>query len=184
MTYQKREVYLQIEDLKNKISWAIGFRYAFVFLGLFLIYFSHTGNAYAPLSLELIISVGLYNIAANLIYALKKEYKLWQAVAAAGVFQFFDIAAITFLIYITGWVESPYWFLYLVMIIVSGFGMFSYYSFAVFLIAFFSAVFYLGLLLSAYLGILPIYGTSFSLTPDQLLISIYNKAIFTSVAFF
>ena len=100
------------------------------------------------------------------------------------VFLAFDTLAITFLIYITGWVESPYWFLYLVLIVVSGFGMFSYYSLSVFIIALFSAVFYLVLLALAFLQIIPIYGASFNLSPRELLLVINNKAVFTTVSIF
>lgn len=183
MEYAQYENYLLIQDIKNKFSWAIGFRYVIAVLGFILIYFSLIGNAYIPLSLSLAVFVVAYNVFAHFFYALKKPYQLWQIISLAGTFQFLDILAVTFLIYITGWIESPYWFLYLVMIIVSGFGMFSYYSFAVFFIAFFSAIFYLGLLLSAYLGILPIYGPGFQLSPQELLLSIYNKAVFASVTF-
>jgi len=184
MEHFRHENQLLIQDIKTKFLWSIWFRYGLFAVGMILIYFASLGNAYLPLSLQLVLFVTLYNVIAHLIYILKKKYELWQIITLAGTFQFLDMLAVTFLIYITGWVESPYWFLYLVLIIVSGFGMFSYYSFSVFLIALFSAIFYMGLLLSAYLGILPIYGPGFQLSPQELLLSIYNKAIFTSIAFF
>lgn len=184
MNFVQHENHLLIQDIKNKFSWAIWFRHSLALLGIALIYFASISNAYVPLSLSLVLFVAAYNVAAHIVYAFKKQYQLWQIISLAGAFQFLDILAITFLIYITGWIESPYWFLYLVMIIVSGFGMFSYYSFSVFFIALFSAILYFGLLLSAYLGILPIYGPGFTLSPQELLLSIYNKAVFTSIAFF
>lgn len=184
MEHFRHEKQLLIQDIRHKLLWAIGFRYGLVALGSALIYFAFITNSYVPLSLNLVIFVAVYNAAATVIHALKKQYQLWQIITFAWIFQFLDISAVTFLIYISGWLESPYWFLYLAMIIVSGFGMFSYYSFSVFVIAFFSALFYLGLLLSAYLRILPIYGPEFQLSPQELLLSIYNKAVFTSIAFF
>lgn len=184
MAHFRHENQLLIQDIKLKFLWATGFRYGLVVLGSVLIYFALTTNAYVPLSLILVAFVAVYNLAATIIYIFKKQYQLWQIMFLAWIFQLLDLSAITFLIYITGWLESPYWFLYLAMIIVSGFGLFSYYSFSVFVIAFFSAVFYLGLLLSAYLRILPIYGPDFQLSPQELLLSIYNKAVFASIAFF
>jgi len=91
--------------------------------------------------------------------------------------------AITFLIYITGWLDSPYWFLYLVMIIVSGFGLYFYYSITVFFIALFSSIFYLGLMLLTYYNLVPLYGAAITLSPSQMLQSIFNKAIFTTISF-
>lgn len=184
MNHFQEENQLLIQDIRNKFLWAIWFRYGLILLGAIFIYISLMSYSYLPLSLHLLAFVAAYNLLAHIIYAIRKKYKLWQAISLAGTFQFFDILAVTFLIYITGWIESPYWFLYLVMIIVSGFGTFSYYSFSVFLIAFFSAAFYFGLLLSAYLRILPIYGPELQLSPQELLLSIYNKAVFTSIAFF
>ncbi|MFC1571390.1 sensor histidine kinase [Candidatus Margulisiibacteriota bacterium] len=184
MEHFRHEKQFLVRDIRNKFSWAIWARYIIIFLGIVLIYFGRFSNITAPFSFNLVVFVTIYNVIAHAIYWLKKKIGLWQIITLAWIFQFFDILAVTALIYITGWLESPFWFLYLVMIIVSGFGLFSYYSFSVFLIAFFSALFYLGLLLSAYLKILPIYGPAFQLSPEELLLSIYNKAVFTSVAFF
>lgn len=174
---------LLIEEIKSKFLTAIWVRYTLVAVGFGIIYVSLISGAYLPLSFSLLALVTAYNLVAHLISLLKKRFGLWQIIALGFLFELLDIAAITFIIYITGWVESPYWFLYLVLIVISGFGMFSYYSFSVFLIAFFSALFYLGLLWAAYLGVLPVYGPGLSLTPQQMLQSISNKAVFTTVSF-
>ncbi|NQT30531.1 MAG: HAMP domain-containing histidine kinase [Candidatus Saganbacteria bacterium] len=173
-----------IADIKEKFYWAIMVRYALVVLGLVLVVFGSFLGSLQNINLLLVLFVLVYNFVAHLIYVAKVKFSLWGIIVLRSVFQILDVLAITFLIYITGWLESPYWFLYLVMIIISGFGMYSYSSISVFVIAFFSAVFYMGLLGCAYLRIIPMYGPNFTLTSQQLLISIYNKAIFTTVSFF
>ncbi len=175
---------LLIQDMTNKFHWALWARYALAVLGLVLLYVGYLSGVYLPLGLDLVVFLLLYNLAAHLIVFFRKKFSLPGIIAIGFIFEIFDIAAITFAIYITGWLDSPYWFLYLVLIIISGFGMFSSYSISVFLIAFFSALFYLGLLYAAYLRILPIYGPDFSMSPQQLLYLISNKAVFTTVSLF
>jgi len=184
MDYRENENRLLIDDIKEKCLWGIRVRYLIVGLALPLIVFSLVNKNPPGIYLGLVLFVGGYNALAHVLHSIKMKLDLWQVVVFRSVFQVFDVAATTLLIYITGWLESPYWFLYLVLIILSGFGMFSYYSLSVFLIASVSALFYLGLLWSAYTGFLPVYGPSFTLSPEELLRSIFNKAIFTTVSFF
>lgn len=175
---------LLIRDIKNRFLWAILVRYAIT--GIILVIFS------LAIFLKMDVRAGLYflaflaayNLLAHIIYLFKKNYELWQLFLLSAIFLVFDVSAVTFLIYITGWIESPYWFLYLVLIVVSGFGIYSYYSFSVFIIALFSAVFYLGLLWAFYAGLLPVYRPDLKLTPQEMLVSISNKALFTTIAFF
>ncbi|MBU0686851.1 MAG: GHKL domain-containing protein [Candidatus Margulisbacteria bacterium] len=182
--YSQDEHQLIIQDLKNKFSWALWSRYIIAAFAIVLIYLGLISDAYMQYSLGLVTFLITYNIIAHIISLVKTKYSLWQITTLAIIFQVFDIISITVLIYITGWLDSPFWYLYLVLIVFSGFGMFSYYSFTVFLIAICSAVFYTGLLFSAYIGIFPLYGPSFNLTPNELLISINNKAVFTLASFF
>jgi len=173
---------LLIQDMANKFHWALWARYALAALGILLLYVGYISGVTLPFGLHLVVFLLFYNLAAHLILFFRKKLSLPGIIALGFIFEIFDIAAITFAIYITGWLDSPYWFLYLVLIIISGFGMFSSYSISVFFIAFFSALFYLGLLYAAYLRILPIYGPGFSMTPQQLLYLISNKAVFTTVS--
>lgn len=184
MSERRNGEQLVIHDIKDKILWAIKVRHAIVILSVSLMLFAFFNKLDIGLSLGLIPFVAAYNIVAHIIYRLKKNYQLWQIISFRSVFQVFDVLAITFLIYITGGLESPYWFLYLVLIVISGFGAYSYAAFSVFLIAIFSAVFYLGLLLLTYQGVIPTYGPGFMLSPQDLLRSIFNKAVFTTVSFF
>jgi len=179
---QQNESRLLIQDMTNKFHWALWARYALAALGLTLVYVGYISGIVVPLGLNLVMFLLLYNLAAHLILFFRKKFSLPGIIAVGFIFEIFDIAAITFAIYITGWLDSPYWFLYLVLIIISGFGMFSSYSISVFLIALFSALFYLGLLYAAYLRILPIYGPDFSMSPQQLLYLVSNKAVFTTVS--
>ncbi|MDD5383142.1 MAG: ATP-binding protein [Candidatus Margulisbacteria bacterium] len=181
---EQNERNLLVGDIRDKFFWGIRIRYVLVILGLALLFYAWVWNLDGGLSLWLILFVGAYNLLAHLIYSGKKHFELWQITSISSLFLLFDILAVTFLIYITGWVESPYWFLYLVLIIVSGFGLFSYFSFTVFVIAFFSAIFYLSLLLLAYTGAIPVYAPGFTLSPQELLRSIFNKAVFTTISFF
>lgn len=173
-----------VHEFKNKFIWGVGIRYAILalVLGLFFIAY-YSGIAAGPF-LGLFLFLGAYNLTAHLIFYLKKQFNLWLIVVLISFFQLFDILAITALIYFTGWLESPYWFLYLILIIISGFGIFSRYSLIVFLIALFSAVLYLGLLSSAYLGLIPMYGAMLNVSPQIILQSIINRAIFTLTSFF
>lgn len=175
---------LLIRDIKNRFFWAILVRHAIV--GIILVIFSLAVFLKMDVraGLYFVAFVAVYNLLAHVIYLLKKNYELWQLLLLSAVFLVFDISAVTFLIYITGWIESPYWFLYLVLIVISGFGVYSYYSFSVFIIAVFSAVFYLGLLWAFYAGLLPVYRPDLKLTPQEMLVSISNKALFTTIAFF
>ncbi len=176
---------LLVRDIQDKFLWTIWIRYLIVALGYFLFLLSYFNLSGVKFGVGLVTFVLAYNVAAHLSLMLLKRTRLWQIIFLRSVFQALDIFCVTFLIYITGWMESPYWFLYLVLIILSGFGVFSPSSaFFVFLIALFSSLLYLGLMLSAYNGLLPLYGTTFSFTPQQLLISIINKAVFTTVTFF
>ncbi len=181
----ENENQLLVRDIQDKFLWTIWIRYLIVALGYFLFLLSYFNLSGVKFGFGLVSFVLAYNLAAHVCFALLKRVRLWQIIFLRSVFQGLDIFCVTFLIYITGWMESPYWFLYLVLIILSGFGVFSPSSaFFVFLIALFSSLLYLGLMLSAYNGLLPLYGTTFSFTPQQLLISIINKAVFTTVTFF
>jgi signal transduction histidine kinase len=175
---------LVVHDIRDKILWAIRVRYAIVILSVAIMCFAFYNRLDIGLSLVLVPFVAAYNFAAHIIYRSRKTYYLWQIIILRSVFQVFDVLAITFLVYITGGLESPYWFLYLVLIVISGFGAYSYAAFSVFLIAIFSAIFYLGLLLLTYQGVIPTYGPGFMLSPQELLRSIFNKAVFTTVSFF
>jgi signal transduction histidine kinase len=183
MPSEKNEDRIEIHDFRSRFFWAIRIRYVILAVGVILLapsFFKFDIRSGAGL----VIFLAVYNAAAHFSYNLTKHSRLWQTLSLISIFHIFDISAITYLIYLTGWLESPYWFLYLVLIIVSGFGIFSRYSLVVFLIASFSAVFYLGLLMSAYFGIIPIYGPTFSLPPQELLRSILNRTVFTIVSFF
>jgi signal transduction histidine kinase len=176
---------LLIQDIKDKFIWTISIRYLIAGLGYILFLFSYFNLTSVKFGLGLVGFVAAYNVCAHAAYNYFRQVKLWQIVLLRSIFQSLDIFSVTFLIYITGWMESPYWFFYLVLIILSGFGVFSVYSaFPVFLIALFSTVLYLGLMFFAYLGWLPVYGPTFTMTPEQLLNSIYNKAVFTTITFF
>ena len=174
---------LILHEFRRKISWSITIRYGLVLLGLILFPISSYLGDSISYSLTLIGSLFAYNLVSHIIYRFKKFTAPWQMVLFSAIFQIFDVFSITFLIYITGWLESPYWFLYLVMIIVSGFGLYFYYSLAVFFIALFSSVFYMGLLFMTYYNIFPLQGSSVTLTKVELLQSISNKAIFTTISF-
>jgi len=174
---------LIIHEFRKKISWSIVVRYCLIILGLVMFQISTYLGDNASLSFVLLGLVFSYNLFCHLIYRYKKFEAPWKMVLFAAFFQIFDIMAITFLIYITGWLDSPYWFLYLVMIIVSGFGLYFYYSITVLFIALFSSIFYLGLMLLTYYNLVPLYGAPITLSPDQMLQSIFNKAIFTTVSF-
>jgi len=184
MANAKSEDKLIIHDIRDKIFWAIRVRYTLVLLGLALLYFAFFNQIPFGQMPALLAFVGGYNLLAHLLHRLIKPDSLWRIIALRGVFQVCDVLSITFLVYFTGGLESPYWFLYLVLIVISGFGVYSYPAVSVFVIAIFSAVFYLGLLWLTYQGILPTYGPTFTLTPSQLLQSVFNKAIFTTVSIF
>lgn len=180
----KDEEKLVVYDLKNKLIWGIRVRYAVLVLSLFFLVISILIGNYSKPMVALILPFAAYNIIGHLVYHKKKQYQPWEILSLTGLLQIMDVIVITYLIYFTGWLESPYWFLYLILIVISGFGIFSQYSVIVFLIALFSAVFYLGLLMAAYYGIIPMYGLNFSIPPIELLHSIINRAIFTLVTFF
>ena len=168
---------LILHEFRRKISWSITIRYGLVLLGLILFPISSYLGDSISYSLTLIGSLFAYNLVSHIIYRFKKFTAPWQMVLFSAIFQIFDVFSITFLIYITGWLESPYWFLYLVMIIVSGFGLYFYYSLAVFFIALFSSVFYMGLLFMTYYNIFPLQGSSVTLTKVELLQSIFSNHI-------
>ncbi|MDD4179914.1 MAG: MFS domain-containing histidine kinase [Candidatus Margulisbacteria bacterium] len=171
-------------DLKTKFLWGIRIRYAIIIFGLVLTMIAVFFRAdIVPLS-RLLGFLIVYGFGAHLVYSQVTRLSPRGLITAISVFQLFDVFAVTYLIYITGWLESPYWFLYLVLIIISGFGFFSRYSSVVFLIALVSAFLYLGMLLSAYFGIIPEYGMHFSLSPNELLSLVINRAVFTIVSFF
>ncbi|OGC34293.1 hypothetical protein A2311_01170 [candidate division WOR-1 bacterium RIFOXYB2_FULL_48_7] len=183
--YLQEEKALVLQDFKNKLVWGVRVRYLILFMAIPLFFFANiTDRSQVALSIALIVYLALYNVAADLFYRWQKDASSLVMLSLIAFLQIFDLLGVTIVIYLTGWLESPYWFLYLVLIIISGFGMFSQFSSVVFLIAFFSAVFYLGLLLSAYFGIIPIYGPAFSLPPPELLKSILNRSIFTIASFF
>jgi signal transduction histidine kinase len=181
---QESESQLLIDDIKEKYFWGIQLRYLIVAVSLLPFILSFYNSIFAGVNIRLISFVAAYNFLAHLLYLFKKKYKLWQMIFIKSVFQLLDILAITLLIYTTGFMDSPYWFLYLVLIIVSGFGMFFYYSISVFLIAFFSVLFYLGMFWLAYNQILPIYAPNFNIPPAEFLNLISNKAIFAAASFF
>ncbi|MBN3033755.1 MAG: HAMP domain-containing histidine kinase [Candidatus Saganbacteria bacterium] len=173
-----------VRDIRDQFLWAVWCRYVIAALGLalFLSTLTSGGLIYG---LGLAAFLAAYNLLAHLLFVFHRGIRFWEILLARFAFQVLDIFCVTFLVYITGWLESPYWFLYLVLIILSGFGVFSVWSaWSVFLIAFFSSLFYLGLLLSTYAGWLPVYGPGFTLTSEQLLESIANKAVFTTISFF
>ncbi|MBI5699554.1 HAMP domain-containing histidine kinase [Candidatus Saganbacteria bacterium] len=175
-----------LTDARQRLRWGFELRYAVGILGLavFILSLFINGHPFYNLSLLALFLLG-YNILAHLLYVPShRRLTLLQLAILHIVLQLFDIGVITVLIYFTGLLESPYWFLYLVLIILSGFGSFSAYSYAVFFVAFFSMLFYLGLLVGAYGGLLPPYGATFTLTPQQLLLSIFNRAIYTTISFF
>ncbi|MFH1347957.1 MAG: ATP-binding protein [Candidatus Margulisiibacteriota bacterium] len=175
---------LLFHDLRDKIFWGIRIRYAVILLAALIIVFALINRITLGLSPFLIGWLLLYNGLIHLFYRPSREFRLWQLVLLRSLTQVFDIFTITFLVYISGGLESPYWFLYLVLIVVSGFGVYSSSSQSVFLIAMFSALFYLGMLGLTYLGFLPTYGPTFTLSPQELLRSILNRAVFTTISFF
>ncbi|MFA4843880.1 MAG: HAMP domain-containing sensor histidine kinase [Candidatus Margulisiibacteriota bacterium] len=184
MVLPEEEEKVLIHDFRQKYSWGIYVRYAVIALGIPLLLYGFFINLDLRNWLYLFSFLVVYNLAAHLARAAAREVKLWQIIGLISIFEFCDLLAVTFLIYLTAWLESPYWFLYLVLIIISGFGVFSRYSSVVFLIAFFSALFYLGLMVASYTGFIPVYGLTFTLTQQELLRSILNRAIFTIAAFF
>lgn len=173
-------------DARQRLNWGFELRYAISAFGLvsFLASLFINGQQLYHLLFFTLFLLG-YNVAAHLFYrSTYKHLRVFDLAVLHILTQLFDIGLITALIYYTGLLESPYWFLYLVLIILSGFGSFSAYSYAVFFVAFFSMLFYLGLLFFAYSGLLPPYGAAFVLTPQQLLLSILNRAIYTTISFF
>lgn len=174
-----------LSDARQRLAWGFEMRYILCLFGLFSLAVAYylNGHHYKPF-LPLLGFLLVYNVAAHLFYVLAyKKLKVRSLAVLQGITQLLDLVVITALIYYTGLLDSPYWFLYLVMIILSGFGSFSAYSYSVFFIAFFSVLFYTGLLILAYLGILPAYGLSFIITPQQLLLIIFNRALYTAVSF-
>lgn len=186
MTAADSEKYLLIQDITEKYLWAVWVRYLIAGLGFLLFLASYFNTRVHYFILEFISFVAFYNLLAHFLFRFNRQpFKLWQIVVLRAVFQALDIFSTTFLIFLTGWLESPYWFFYLILIVLSGFGVFSIYSaLSVFLIALISMIFYLGLLLLTYFGLLPIYGPAFTLDPQQLLSSIFNRAIFTTITLF
>lgn len=184
MPLAKSEEKLLIHDFRIKLVWGVRIRYAILVAGLFLLFGSYLSGINMDLGFRLILFLALYNLLAHVLFIAKKRFQLWQIISFISACQLLDLLAITFLIYITGWVESPYWFLYLILIVVSGFGIFSQYSTIVFLIAMFSMAFYLGLLLSTYFGLIPTYGPGFTVTSQELLVLIVNRSLFTVISFF
>jgi len=184
MALPEEEEKVLIHDFRQKYFWGIYVRYAVIALGIPLLLYGFFINLDLRNWLYLFAFLAVYNLAAHLARAGAREVKLWQIIGLISIFEFCDLLAVTLLIYLTGWLESPYWFLYLVLIIISGFGVFSRYSSVVFLIAFFSALFYLGLMVGSYTGFIPTYGPTFTMTPQELIRSILNRAIFTIAAFF
>ena len=172
-------------DFKQRFWWGINIRYgAIALVSVFFLFSLFSGEKWGGV-LPLFLSLAIYNLIAHAIYKVKKQFKLWEIVSLISFFLFLDITAVTCLINLTGWIESPYWFLYLVLIIIAGFGYFSRYSSVVFLIAFFCVVFYTGLLLSVYSGILPILkSSSMIVSRTEFLGFLYNRAIFTAASFF
>ncbi len=184
MANAQSEEKLVIHDIRDKIFWAIRTRYTLLALGFALLYFAFFNQIAYGLLPALLMVVGGYNLLSHLLYRLVKPDGLWRMIVLRGIFQVCDVLAITFLVYFTGGLESPYWFLYLVLIVISGFGIYSYPAVSVFVIAVFSVVFYLGLLFFTYEGIIPTYGPTFTLTPSQLLQSVFNRAVFMTVSIF
>jgi signal transduction histidine kinase len=180
----KDEQVLLIHDFKTKFLWGIRLRFGIILASIIVYFLGISGQVGLLPMVKLLLFVIAYNCCAFLLSFLKKQYKLWEIITIISICQLFDLLAVTLLIYFTGWLESPYWFLYLVLIIVSGFGIFSRYSKIVFIIALFSAFFYLGLMLAAYFAVIPVYGPQFSLPPTELLHSIINRAVFTVISFF
>jgi len=181
---QEDESQLLAKDIKEKYFWAVELRYLIAAVSLIPFILSFYSSAFSGVNVKLISLVLGYNLFAHFLYLFRKKYSLWQMILIRSIFQFLDILAITFLIYITGWTDSPYWFLYLVLIVISGFGMFSYYSISVLLIAFFCVLFYLGVFLLAYNHVLPVYRPDFNISPTEFLSLLLNKAIFAVVSFF
>ena len=173
-----------VHDFKQRYFSGIRLRYGAVAVGLVFLLYSFINRENINPVIPLLTAVIVYNLFAHLLYIYKQQFQIWQIVSLISLFLLLDMAAVTYLIYLTGWLESPYWFLYLVLIIVSGFGIFSRYSSVVFLIAGFCAVFYFTLTLKAYSGDNPIYGTTFSLTPQELVSLIFNRAIFIVTSIF
>ncbi|MBI5400133.1 HAMP domain-containing histidine kinase [Candidatus Saganbacteria bacterium] len=176
---------LIFHDIRHKIGWSVNIRYVIALLGLGLFSFAmFYGLTVISATLFLIAGLAGYNFLIHLIYLFSQRFKLWQLVFLRSAAETIDVLAITIFIYITGGLDSPYWFLYLVLLVISGFGVYSLASLSVFIIAIFSALFYLGLLTLTYYRILPSYGLVVNLTPQQLLELILNRAVFVTVAFF
>ncbi|MFH1361250.1 MAG: HAMP domain-containing sensor histidine kinase [bacterium] len=171
---------LIIHEFRQKITWSINVRYIIAILGFLLLSFSSFRGPELKAFFNFILAVFVYNITCHLISLFKKIAVTWQMALFSGFFQVLDILAISFLIYMTGWLESPFWFLYLVMIIISGFGPHFYYTASVFFIAIFSALFYIVL---AYYNTGPIQAGNITLSPAELMQSVYNKAVFATVSF-
>ena len=173
-----------VHDFKQRYYSAVKLRCVAVAVGVVFLLYSFFNRIDIGAIIPLLAAVMAYNLLAHLIYNLKQQFQIWQIVLLISLFLVMDLIAVTYLIYLTGWLESPYWFLYLVLIIVSGFGIFSRYSSVVFLIAGFCAVFYFILTLKAYSGDNPIYGATFSLSPQELVSLIFNRAIFIITSIF
>lgn len=173
-----------VYDFRQKYLWGVYIRFAIIALGVPILLYGYIIKLDLRNWLYLFAFLVVYTLAAQLARAAARQAKLWQIISLISTFELCDLLAVTVLIYLTGWLESPYWFLYLVLIVVSGFGVFSRYSSVVFLIAFFSALFYLGLMAASYTGLIPAYGPTFTMTPQELLLSILNRAVFTIAAFF
>jgi len=172
---------LSTQDFKQRYLWGIYLRYAAVGLGLLLYGYSFLLGEKAGATLLLVVAITLYNLLAHYIYRSKQKYRMGEIVVLIGFFQVLDILAAAVLVGMTGGLESPYWFLYPVLMIISGFGTFSRYSYLVLFIVAFTVIFYLGLLGIAFKQLIPVFGSSLVITPQVLLKTIFNRAIFTIV---
>jgi signal transduction histidine kinase len=175
---------LIIYDIRAKIFWAIRIRYAVVLMSIVMLVFALSSRIPLGLTFVLVGWLAVYNSTIYLIYLGSRRFNLFSLVIFRSITELVDVLTITSFVYMSGGLESPYWFLYLVLIVVSGFGFYSFASLSVLLIAMFSVIFYLGLLVLTYYGVLPTYGFGFSVSPHELLQLIFNRAIFITVSLF
>lgn len=183
MTNPRHEDRFIIRDIREKFLWGIWTRYSIVITSSILLLTQFSNQVVFNRFIFLLGCLLAYNLLAHLSSTIRVQNKVWQMITIASLFNVFDVFALTSLIYLTGGVESPFWFLYLVLIVVSGFGLYSSYSLVVFVIALFSIVSYVGLLFTTYFGVFPKTAQDLVFSRHQLLLLVTNRTIFTSISF-
>jgi hypothetical protein len=105
-----------LHDFRQKCLWGVYVRYCILGSGVLLLLYGFFNHLDLRNWLYLFSFLTTYNLAAHLACGGRRELQLWLLISLISCFEVCDLLAVTFLIYMTGWLESPYWFLYLVLI--------------------------------------------------------------------